>query len=107
MNSYTRITEVKQEFTRQTRMHGHSRKYLPLLLPSGGSVARVVSCPFPEHVPLKKVYFSNRTKASFSKLPYIPGKEEETITGTTKMWAGPLSVWFITASLGPKIVLRM
>lgn len=32
INSYTRITDVKQEYLRQTRMCGHPRKYLPLLL---------------------------------------------------------------------------
>lgn len=92
INSYTRITGVKQEYPRQTRMCGPPRKYLPLLLQVRGSASRmVVLCSFPEHVPVKKVYFPDRIKASFSKLPGIPGTEEETNTGTTKMWAGPLS----------------
>lgn len=82
-------------------MCGDPRKHLPLQEPGWGSAAGVVTCSFPEHARQKEVYFPNGTRASFSKLPGIAGKEEE----PQKMWAEIFSVWLTTVPPGPRIVL--
>lgn len=84
MNSYARITGVKQEYCRQDM-------WLPQKTSSfrsccQGSAPGVVGALFsPRTCATKESLLSKPIKTSTSKPPGIPGKDEETIKQTTKV----------------------